>query len=153
MQEEQPKQNNDKKTNSTIIAFLTFIIGILVLIILSMNFTFAYKYKGNLEDDQPINLPKIENAINNINDLQNKVTSKEEKEENKEEMVERRVKNITYHCNDLVSFIQQVYSLRIRIEQAKDFESELKDLGSYHIENKDLNELFVQLILVKNSLF
>lgn len=125
-------------------------VGVAILILLSLNFTSTYQFKGMLnpiDSNATYNKVKLNN-LNKSEDKQAKQAEEEKEEKEAEERVALDIKkeikneviNIDGSCKDLLSFVHDYYQLKIKIDGGMSFTNELLELNKYKIKSDKINQ-------------
>lgn len=132
-------RNNESNKRYMLLGLSSFV-AIIALVMLSINFTFTYKLKGDTTNENTsISTSNI--PINSLNENKNNVP-----EANKNtEIIHNTSKETNNSCSILVSLIQEYFNLKLKIAQSRDYSEEIERLKLYNIKSPEVNNLFDEL--------
>jgi hypothetical protein len=118
----EPKTDKNKITNITFISILC--LGILAIILLSLNF--KHQLKDTEQTPKESILQQEESKPINIANETKDSTQKNHQIDNS--------------CKDMLSFIQDYYNMKIQAEEGSDFSYELIELNKYKIKSSEIQK-------------
>lgn len=141
--QEKIKEEIKKPAKKHFLFFILLSLFILLLFVLSMNFSSTYQLKENVKESPVINDSQEEYIENSQTEHEEEANQNDQSVAHKKETSRLSTKtNLKKDksCGSLLNLMRDYYNMKLKIDQGKDFTNELEKLAKYKINSQSINE-------------